>query len=946
MSNQAITHSQPTKRVMTRTIRNAWLVLSLALIAPISFASSNESINVLVDPGKPLALSSSLNKWKSTGNVYKIGKQDGPDLDLGFNDCLELRFLSSGGTPGPVKIKYGTTDPASSNILREIVIPAECILRDSKPHTYRLDLGLEKNWRGTLVHLSINHDGNSGLEVNDAFTGDPDGDIYIPNLGDSPVTAYELASKHFRFIWNKERQKEGMNRQWAHGCLRNAEECWQLFVNEMGLPEPANMSPSGKKYKIQFSCIDGGYCAGGSGLNIDLTGLRVDPPTWIIPHEFMHTCQDFVKKDLNWWDMYEAHSDYATERWVQFYGKKYDRECTSTTLNFNKLLNFCLPHGRTYYNCWPIFLYLDENPDNLPGLGKNLSTRMWKEQKEGEFWTDTIKRLVPDLNFKDLIGYYARRHNFNYANRPEKDTTELTPLRRRPDDQSWWQVSPEMAPMQMGFTVHELVPENTGGGRIVTVKFRGLPYSERSADWRASLIAIATNGTERHTRLWSSGENAIKLEKDENRVLLVVAATPGKIELTGFDDLACPYRTHPGKARLHYEIQIKGAIPLEPPQPQPSEWHEHPNGGGKVENSAKVDATVYVGPKAMVLHNARVSGHARIEDFAVIREDAKVHDNAVISGYSRVGGSSTVRDHVRIRDYASVNDASVSGNARILEHATVNGATIRDFATVKGRAEQWKNGNAYVGGDAVLDGDHADGNRVINGFHYGHMPWAGNIWIAERKAPRHIYAAYEFDRHRESLTSDAWGTTDGFVKGNPFWMEKDTIRRGFITLDGENDYVVLDRQLIDFRELTITAWVKWASGRANQSVWFFGTDRETCMWLTPDDGMKRARFIIRKNSILKTLFHNRPLPAGIWTHVAITLDGKTGNLYINGKLACQAPIETRPEELLPPNINTAMNHCYLGRSHDPALPYYRGSIDSIRFYSKALSNKDIAAIVK
>ena len=930
---------------MTRFARIIYLLLGCLSAVTVIAAPGSGASPIAVDPDKALAVYSSLNKWKNAGNIYRIGKLEYPDLDLGFNDYLELQLLTSAGRPSPIKIRYGTTDPASSNIFREMVIPADRILNDGKPHAYRLDLGLEKHWRGMLTYLSITHNGTTTLTVNDILTGDTDGDIYSPNLKDSPATAYELSSKHFRFIWNKERQKDGMNKEWAHGCLRNAEECWQLFINKLDLPEPATLSPSGRKYKIQFSCSDGGYSAGNLGLNVDLTGLRVDPPTWVIPHEFMHTCQNFIKKGLNWWDMDETHSDYATELWLQFYGKAFDPECSSTTLNFDRLVNFCLPHGRTYYVCWPIFKYLDENPDNLPSLGNNFSMRMWKEQKEGEFWADTIKRLAPEVNFKDLIGYYARRRNFNYANRPTSDNIERAPLRRRPDDPAWWQVPSEMAPMQMGFVVHELVPEDTGASRTVTVNFRGLPNSERGADWRASLTAIATNGTERYSRLWNSGENSIKLEKGENRILLTVAGTPDKIEMTNFDDVECPYRIHPGKARLHYEIQIKGAIPFEPSRPQPVDWHEHPNGGGKVENSAKVDTTAYIGPNAQALNNARVSGHARIEDFAVVSEDAKVGDNAIISGHAMVRGYSMVRNYAKIRDYTYVNDAIISDHARILEHATVNGAAIRDSATVKGRAEQWKNGNAYVGGDAVLDGDHADGNKVINGFHYGHIPWAGNMWITKRKAPRHIYAAYEFDMQKDTIIQDAWGTTDGFVRGNPIWTEKDTIRSGFITLNGENDYVVMDRQLTDFRELTITAWVKWASGRANQPIWFFGSDRETCMWITPDDGMKRARFIMRKNSTLKTLFHNRPLPAGVWTHIAVTLDGKKGNLYINGTLACQAPIETRPDELLPPNLNTTLNHCYLGRSSDPLLTLFRGSLDSIRFYSKALTSKEISSVL-
>lgn len=46
------------------------------------------------------------------------------------------------------------------------------------------------------------------------------------------------------------------------------------------------------------------------------------------------------------------------------------------------------------------------------------------------------------------------------------------------------------------------------------------------------------------------------------------------------------------------------------PSATPETWHQHINGGGSVENTAKVDATAYVGIDCIVLGNARVSGDA------------------------------------------------------------------------------------------------------------------------------------------------------------------------------------------------------------------------------------------------------------------------------------------------------------------------------------------------
>ena len=54
-------------------------------------------------------------------------------------------------------------------------------------------------------------------------------------------------------------------------------------------------------------------------------------------------------------------------------------------------------------------------------------------------------------------------------------------------------------------------------------------------------------------------------------------------------------------------------------------WHQHPNGGGWVENIAYVDTSAYVGP------NARVYGHARVYG------NARVFGNVLVSGNDLAG---------------------------------------------------------------------------------------------------------------------------------------------------------------------------------------------------------------------------------------------------------------------------------------------------------------------
>ncbi len=93
-------------------------------------------------------------------------------------------------------------------------------------------------------------------------------------------------------------------------------------------------------------------------------------------------------------------------------------------------------------------------------------------------------------------------------------------------------------------------------------------------------------------------------------------------------------------------------------------WHQHPNGCGWVQNTAKVEASAYIG------ENARVSGTAQVSG------DAQVYGTAQVSGDARVSGTAWVS-----------GTAQVYGNARVYGTAQVSG-------------DAWVSGNAWVFGDA------------------------------------------------------------------------------------------------------------------------------------------------------------------------------------------------------------------------------------------------------
>jgi hypothetical protein len=752
------------------------------------------------------------------------------------------------------------------------------------------------------------------------------------------------------------------------GTLRNLEECWQVYVKHLGYKDPAESwtvaNRNGTKYKVNMSSWHSGYWAGGDTgnfgrLNITPDGLQVDPPTWVIPHEVMHVLQMHQRDngstvDGTWW---EGHANYGRELWISYYRNLYPNS-SGIDANYIYSGHMNVAHGRDYYLSWPFFVYLDENPDGLPDLGAGIVANMWKSNATGVYPYVTIENVTPVSSLKDIIGYFARRElTFDYQNQTaitnalnsQNPTVwrrfQLAELVRRSDQTNWWRVPMEMAPMQGAYATHELLPQGSGAGRVVTVNFRGLPDAARTADWRAAFIALSDTGVERYSPLWNAGSNSITLGANENRLYLSVAGTPDQMPFPGHDDLQYPYRSHPSKQRLHYELQVYGATPRESNNGSTAGLVQHANGGGWKSTTAIVDATAFVGPNARVLGNAQVRNNARIEDFAVINNTAQVLNSAIVSGHALVMNNAIVRQSAKVRDWAIVSGSAVIGDyGKALEHAQVQGGAVTNYGVAKGCAILWSGG--YVGDYGIIEGDFMAARAVTNGVAYGHMPYAGvpDSWV--RTMPSRLYAAYDFNlgEKNDSIIRDAFGVTDGYLIGNPDWKTNDAGRTGVLSFNGSNQYVALDKSLCDLRgDYTLALWLKWNGGASNQPAIFLGSATNRGLFITPNDGAGQLKFAIRINAAEQALT-TVSAPMGAWTHVAVTVLGTSGRLYTNGVLAAQGTIAFAPDQLLSGNTNGSPQHHYLARGADPTAPSFHGSLDGVRIYSKALSDAEMAAL--
>ena len=778
-----------------------------------------------------------------------------------------------------------------------------------------------------------------------------------------------VASKHFCVVYGDHDKKGIWTKEMAEGTLRNLEALWAVYVEKLGWTPPsecrdpkAPLYNDGKKYKANLMVLmtglpkhgggGGAWMSGHEGfahLLVDSAYLRVDPPSWATPHEFGHVMEMHQKGGFCnnpwsgcWW---ETYANWIRERYL--YDPAYLKAPeTDFCWPYLETWQMVWPHGRNFYHCWLFPNYLEENPDKLPALGTGFNKRVWNESLQNEYPVHTIIRLSSLDTFKAALGHFAARmatldlqqqriylEKFDKEVNDYRRRTLYTELKRLPDRAGWWRCPLEHAPQQMGINVVKLVPE----AGEVKVTFEGIVDTERGSDWRACLVAVDGKGKTRYSTLWSKGANTLKLGPDERTLYLTVAATPDRFEPVNLNAATeQPYESHPGRARFPYEVQIEGARPFEtiPTPPADVKGGKHPNGGGFVADTA------FVGPKALVLGRAKVLGSARVEDYAVVRDEATVQDRAVVRGHATVGGRAVVKDDARVGNYAWLQEGAViQDQGKVIEHGVVGGrdSLVADYGIVKGSS--WAYGKVI--GTGMADGDFNTGSTVTKGVAFSWWwgtPKEAQTYADQRPGAANLYAAYDFAKESSCYARDRFGVTHGILRNAPKWVASLAGRSGVLTLNGRDQYVLLEDSVSGFQDIEVRCQVRWVGGAENQPIWFFGSAPDRCMYLTPSNANGKLAFVICKGNKVEKLEGPAPLPVGSWQHVRLALNGDQGTLYLNGKAIAEGKVTLNPEDIQAPDVNTACNANTIGRGTIGGEErYFAGAIDEFEVYSAAMN---------
>lgn len=163
--------------------------------------------------------------------------------------------------------------------------------------------------------------------------------------------------------------------------------------------------------------------------------------------------------------------------------------------------------------------------------------------------------------------------------------------------------------------------------------------------------------------------------------------------------------------------------------------------------------------------------------------------------------------------------------------------------------------------------------------------------------------------------------------------------------DGKNDYViVVDPPAMRAEALTISAWVRYDEGGFrgwNNAI--IAQDSGDDFWRSYAEHGRILQLATRDRQILwhrmgqgGDVGANQPIVTGAWYHVAAVVDGKAHHLYLNGLLH-----NTRESWF----ASSATEPLYIGRKAPPAQRmFFRGCIDDVRIYNRALSVEEIQAL--
>ena len=185
-----------------------------------------------------------------------------------------------------------------------------------------------------------------------------------------------------------------------------------------------------------------------------------------------------------------------------------------------------------------------------------------------------------------------------------------------------------------------------------------------------------------------------------------------------------------------------------------------------------------------------------------------------------------------------------------------------------------------------------------------------------------------------------WTAVEGTLLDGATWGEG-RLNDKAIVFDGQKAGLQLPSGLFnDLDDFSVSFWAYANSLHWDSCMFFAGQDANAAMAIAPQSGPGVLRFAIFGATFNDAQVVQAPwaMPIRRWVHVAVTLQGNTCRLYVDGNEA------GRSDDILLSPRQVGDQVTFLGRNW--AHPSFNGRIQGFRVHAGALSPAEIAALAR
>ena len=199
-----------------------------------------------------------------------------------------------------------------------------------------------------------------------------------------------------------------------------------------------------------------------------------------------------------------------------------------------------------------------------------------------------------------------------------------------------------------------------------------------------------------------------------------------------------------------------------------------------------------------------------------------------------------------------------------------------------------------------------------------------------------LKGCWSFDEGSGAVAKNAAGPSDGQVPAGLKWVDG---KKGKALLFNGKDYVVIKSYpCLNAPQYTIAAWTKLKeTGDYQYIAWKGGPafpEEKNCrrfdLWVDTDGAVNGI--LHDKDGGENHFTGGAKIADDKWHHVALTYDGKTATLYVDGK---------KDAEEKPPALAACEHDLWIGARPEGVCA--TGIIDEVRFYARALTAAEVAA---